>query len=152
MTEPSKEIEPVHVTPIPIATMEGETVRFMVGKFPALTLQMDMGYPRGTYLKIEMLARVRKLSLDEIERGPDKGQTVREHTFAIVESRIVGAYTEQQMDEMDGSGVGGSAAADAPQQEEDEDEHGAEPAGGGPEGRPTRDDVPTGPGPFDVDF
>lgn len=118
MTE-GKEV--VHVTPVPIATMEGETVRFMTGKFPAMTLPMDYGYPRGTHLKIEIVARVRKLSIDEIERGPDKGQLIREHQFAIVEARIVGSYTEEQVDEQEGSGVGGSAAADAPQQEEEED-------------------------------
>ena len=47
--------EVVHKTlEIPVAEFEGEYVRLMIGKLPAIQLEMDYGYARGTHLKLEL--------------------------------------------------------------------------------------------------
>lgn len=122
----------VHVTPMPIAETEGEMIRRMEGKLPGITLQMDYGYPRNTYLKLEVEVRVQSFLTDEIRSGVDKGQLVRRHNFAIEEVKIVGAYTAAQMEQ----GVGGSASASAMMKEQEDERRSTEPAGRGPEGEP----------------
>jgi hypothetical protein len=108
------EVGVVHALEIPVAAFEGEYVREMVGKIPAITLPMDYGYARGTFLKLEVEVRVRRVSVDEVNRGPHKGDLYREHQFTIEEVKIVGAYTAEQMDQGVGGGLAGS-------QEEDDD-------------------------------
>lgn len=118
MTEPSTEL--VHVTPMPIAEVEGEMIRRMEGKLPGLTLQMDYGYKRNTHLRLEVQVRVQSVLVDEIRGGQDRGQLVRRHNFAIEEVKIVGAYTAEEVQQMDH--VGGSASASAMKEQEQEDE------------------------------
>jgi len=101
------EAEKVSVLEMPVAEFEGEMVRLMIGKLPGITLEMDYGYARGTHLKLELEVRVRKVSVDEVSVGRNKGDLYREHQFAIEEARIVGAYTADQLD----PGVGGGLAA-----------------------------------------
>lgn len=128
MTEnPGTEL--VHVTPMPIAEVEGEMIRRMEGKIPGLTLQMDYGYKRNTHLRLEVEVRVQSVLVDEIRGGPDRGQLVRRHNFAIEEVKIVGAYTAAQMEQ----GVGGSASASAVREETEDERRDSEPADGGPE-------------------
>jgi hypothetical protein len=101
--EPSQSVA---VVPIPIAEFEGELVRYMYGKLPGITLQMDYGYARGTHLKLELEVRVRSVEVDEM-KGKNAGELSRLHNFVIEEAKILGAYTAEQLD----PGVGGSAAA-----------------------------------------
>ena len=105
--DPSKDL--VHTTPVEIAVanFEGEMVRYMVGKVPGLTLDMDHGYKRNTHLKVELELRVRKVSTDEYTSGVRKGELYREHLFTVEEAKVIGAYTADELD----PGVGGSAAA-----------------------------------------
>lgn len=126
MAEDSSEKGLVHVMPMAIAEVEGEMIRRMEGKLPGITLPMDYGYPRNTYLALNVMARVQSVLHDEIKSGDDKGQLFRRHNLVFEEVKIVGVYTAEQMDQ----GVGGSASASAVHEEEEE--HGREPAG--PEG------------------
>lgn len=110
--------EVVHSLEIPVAQFEGEFVRHMIGKIPGITLEMDYGYARGTHLKLELEVRVRSVNVDEVTTGKHKGDLKREHTFAIEEAKIIGAYTAEQVDE----GVGGGLAATG-HDVEDEEQH-----------------------------
>lgn len=101
------EQQQVSALEIPVADFEGEYVRLMVGKLPAINLEMDYGYARGTHLKLELEVRVRSVNVDEVSSGRNKGDLVREHKFALEEARIIGAYTADQAEQ----GVGGSLAA-----------------------------------------
>lgn len=118
-------VAPVHTLEIPVAEFEGEMVRVMIGKLPAIALEMDYGYARGTHLKLELEVRVRKVSVDEVTTGKNKGDLYREHQFAIEEARIVGAYTAEQLDE----GVGGGLAATGSDVEDEEQETDDRPEG-----------------------
>lgn len=113
--EPSTEL--VHTTTksleVPVAEFEGEWVRHMLGKLPALVIEMPVGYSRGTHLKMEVEVRVRDVAMKEV-----KGELTREHTFALEEIKLLGAYSADEMD----PGVGGNAAAGA----EGEDDDGTE--------------------------
>lgn len=93
--------EPVHVV-----EHEGEYVRRMTCKLPAITLAMEEGYRRGTHLKMQVEVRVRGVHYDEIGSGKDKGELVRVHTFVLEEARILGAMSDAEAD----PGVGGSAS------------------------------------------
>ena len=108
----SKEV--VHKTPksleVPVAEFEGEWIRKMTGKLQALTLEMPVGYARGTHLKLELEVRVRDVSIRELKDGA----LYREHTFALEEIKLLGAYSADEMD----PGVGGSAAVGAEDEEE----------------------------------
>lgn len=115
---------------MPLAEFEGEMVRTMIGKLPALDLEMEYGYPRGTHLKFEVEVRVRNIAVNEIERGKMKGELVREHKFAIEEVRFVGVYSPDQADQ----GVGGGLAATGNDiEDEEQDNDGAEQPDGGPD-------------------
>lgn len=96
---------------VPVAESDGEYIQSFLGKLPAITLDMPVGYRRGTHLKFEVEVRVRGI-LDDEDR---KGNLHRTHTFALEEVKLIGAYTAEQLD----PGVGGSAAVGA---EDDEDE------------------------------
>lgn len=98
----------VHTTSpvIPVAEFEGEYVRTMIGKIPAINLEMEVGYARGTHLKVEIELRVKGARVDEYAAGKRKGELFREHSFAIEDVKLVGVYTADEMD----PGVGGSAA------------------------------------------
>lgn len=124
----------VHVvTPMPIAEIDGEIVRRMEARLPAVTVAMDYGYPRNTHLMLEAEVRVQSWGVDEIRSGKDKGQMVRTHKLVLESIRIVGAYSHEQMDQ----GVGGSASATAVMKEE-ADARQREPEGpdGGHDGQP----------------
>lgn len=90
---------PVHKTvEIPIAVDEGEFVRYFIGKFPADSVELPVGYPRGTHLKFEMEARIRRTSTDEYTGGKRKGELYREHLMVIEEVRLIGAYAHEEVD------------------------------------------------------
>jgi hypothetical protein len=112
----------VHKTlEIPVAEFEGEYVRIMIGKLPAIDLEMDYGYARGTHLKLELEVRVRSVNVDEVTSGKNKGDLKREHKFVIEEAKIIGAYTADELDQ----GVGGGLAAtgeDIEDEEQDSDD------------------------------
>lgn len=94
------------VTPIPISVFEGEVVRYMDGKIPTITLEMDGGYPRGTHLVMEVPVRVRKVSIEE-GKGKRAGELVRVHDLVVDGDVLMkGAFTAEAMD----SGVGGGLA------------------------------------------
>lgn len=121
MEEESKEIEvveKVHKTvEIPVAEFEGEYVREMIGKIPQIVMEMPMGYARHTHLKLELEVRVGRVLVDEFKSGEKKGQLYREHTLALEEIKLIGAYTADEMD----PGVGGSASVEAYKQEQEEE-------------------------------
>lgn len=93
--------------PIPIAQFEGEFVREMSGRLPAVTMAMAEGYPRGTILRLQVEVRVRNVRYEEIVRGEHKGELVREHVLALESAQMVAAFSPEQ----DRSDVGGSASA-----------------------------------------
>lgn len=105
---------------IPVAEFEGEMVRAMLGKIPAINMEMPVGYARGTHLKVELELRVRSVRVEEDRRG----DLTREHIFALEEIKLVGAYTADDLD----PGVGGSASASAAQDDDDSDERSEEEA------------------------
>lgn len=109
--------EKVHALEIPVAEFEGEYVRTMLGKIPGITLEMDYGYARGTHLKLELEVRVKRVAVDEVASGKNKGDLFRLHEFAIEEAKILGAYTAEQTD----PGVGGGLAATGNDIEDEED-------------------------------
>jgi hypothetical protein len=121
LEEESKEIEvveKVHKTvEIPVAEFEGEYVREMIGKIPQIVMEMPMGYARHTHLKLELEVRVGRVLVDEFKSGEKKGQLYREHTLALEEIKLIGAYTADEMD----PGVGGSASVEAYKQEQEEE-------------------------------
>ena len=98
--------QPMGAEPIPVAQFEGEYVRQMEGRLPAITLEMPEGYARGTHLKMEVEVRVRNVRYEEIARGPEKGDLVRQHVFALEEIKLLSAFDADQAD----PGVGGSAS------------------------------------------
>lgn len=89
-----------------IDTFEGEFVRHMRAKLPAITMNMPEGFPRGTHVRMEVEARVRSVSYPEATDKEHKGDLVRLHEMSIVEVAILG---HQSADEAD-PGVGGSAS------------------------------------------
>ena len=107
---PAKDDEQVYL-PMPVVNFEGEMVRLMMGKLPALTLEMDSGFPRGERLKLELEVRVRSVSVDEA-RGKHKGDLVRTHSFALESARII-------LNEDEEEGVGGGLAANGHDIEDD---------------------------------
>lgn len=94
--------------PIVVAEHEGEYVRVMRGKLPAINLEMEEGYVRNTHLKMELEVRIRNVHYDEITSGKDKGDLVRQHNFALESASIVGAMTPEQAEQ----GVGGGQLVD----------------------------------------
>lgn len=108
--------ELVHATTkaleVPVAEFEGEWIRQMHGVLPSQTIEMPVGYARGTHLKFEIEVRVRDIAIKEI-----KGELTRVHTFAVEDHkvRLLGAYTADELD----PGVGGNAAAGAEEGEDD---------------------------------
>lgn len=102
----------VHSLQMPVVDFEGEMIRIMHGKIPALTLAMDYGYRRGTHVKLELELEVIGISVGEVKTNSKnsehrKGDLIREHTFALREAKIVGVYSAEQAD----LGVGGGLAA-----------------------------------------
>ena len=91
--------------PLVIDTFEGEYVRIMRGKLPAITLEMGEGFPRGTHVKLEVEARVRNVAYQAATGKEHKGELVREHSFVIEEVALLRAMTAEEAD----PGVGGSA-------------------------------------------
>ena len=91
--------------PIPVAEFEGEFVRVMEGKLPAITLDMPEGYARGTHLILNVEARVRNVSYIEDR----KGDLTRQHTFALEEVRLTDAFDPAHRP----TNVGGSMSSEA---------------------------------------
>lgn len=109
----------VHQTPsaveVPVATHEGEYIQTFIGKVPAITLEMPVGYMRGTHLKFEVEVRVRGVSYDEDR----KGNLFAEHKLALEEVKLIGAYTAEQLD----PGTGGSASVAAAGEDDEDEQH-----------------------------
>lgn len=98
---------------IPVSVFEGEYVRVMKGLLPALTLEMEAGYARGTHLQLMVEVRVRDVNFKEVQRG----DLARIHSFALEQIQLIGAFTAEQAD----PGVGGSLAGGR-NEDDDEDE------------------------------
>lgn len=114
---------PVHRTvELPVAEFEGETVRLMLGKIPKQNFQLEYGYQRGTHLKMELELRCRSVLVDEVSSGEHKGELYREHSFAVVEARIIAAYTQEEADALDPVGVGGGLAGPGEPEDQEMDE------------------------------
>lgn len=73
---------------MPVAEFEGEMVRQMEGKLPALTLDMPEGYRRNTHIRMNLEVRVRHV--DHIEDS--RGDLVRRHMFAIEDAQMIDAF------------------------------------------------------------
>lgn len=101
--------------PMVIDSFEGEYVRVMRGKIPAIVVDMPEGFARGTHVKLQVEARVRNVGYNEATDKENKGELVREHSFVVEEVALLGAMTPAEAD----PGVGGSAAA--PKLEERDD-------------------------------
>lgn len=84
-----------------LAEFEGTPISEMVGKLPAITMQMDEGYPRGTHLRMMVEVRVRNVRYEEDRRGG----LSRQHVFALEEAHLVAVFDpEQAVDTVQGSG------------------------------------------------
>ena len=103
--------------PLVIDQFEGEYVRLHSGKLPAINLEMDQGFTRGTHVRFQVEARVRNIGYPESTDKEHKGQLVREHRFVIEEVALVGAMSADEAN----PGVGGSAS----RQIEERDDFGA---------------------------
>lgn len=101
--EPTTDYKPAE--PILIDKFENDFVRDFEGKLPAITMAMPEGYARGTHLKMMVEVRIRNVRYEE---GKNKELT-RQHTFALENIELVGAYHPDELD----PGVGGTAAASA---------------------------------------
>lgn len=93
--------------PMVIDTFEGEYVRVMRGKIPAIVLDMPEGFARGTHVKLAVEARVRNVGYLEATDKDHKGELVREHSFVVEEVALLGSSSPQEAD----PGTGGSAGA-----------------------------------------
>lgn len=98
--------ELVHTTPsaveIPVAQFEGEYIRHMMAKLPAISIEMPVGYKKGTHLKLEIEMRVKEVGFPEMKVAGES-VTVRVHTLAFEDVKLLGAYTADELD----PGVGG---------------------------------------------
>jgi hypothetical protein len=94
---------------IPVAQFEGEFVREMEGKLPAITLAMAEGYPRGTIIRMQIEVRVRNIHYDEIKTKEHRGELIRQHLFALESAQLVAAFSPEE----DHTGAGGGASATA---------------------------------------
>lgn len=97
-------VEPSEVA-IPVAEFEGEFVRSMVGKLPAVPMDMPEGYKRGTHLVFGVEVRVRNVSYEEDKHG----DLSRVHHFALEEVKLLEAFNAEHRP----TNVGGSVAGDA---------------------------------------
>jgi len=100
---------PQSAEPIPVLEFEGEYVRIMEGKLPAITLEMPEGYARNTHLRLDVEVRIRNVHYDETGKGDLK----RIHLLALEEVRLASAHAAGELD----AGVGGSASGEASQTE-----------------------------------
>jgi hypothetical protein len=91
--------------PIPVAEFEGEFVRFFESKLPALSLDMAVGYPRGTHIVLEVETRVRNVSYIEDKNG----DLIRMHVLTLEEVREKEAFDPANRP----TNVGGNSAGDA---------------------------------------
>lgn len=96
---------PDEVKSIPVAEFEGEFIRAFEAKLPAITLDMPVGYPRGTHLQLGVEVRVRYVNFPEDKHG----DLVRQHTLALEEITLLDAFDPASRP----SNVGGNSAGDA---------------------------------------
>ncbi len=100
-------------TPMPIGEFEGELVRVMRGKLPAIELDMAEGYARNTHLKLEIEVRVSSVNHPEIKVGKEL-MLGRVHTLVYEDIKLIGAYTAAQLD----AGTGGDLSEIDPDDDE----------------------------------
>lgn len=90
--------------PILLQDFEGAVVRHMEGRLPAITLEMDEGYRRGTILRLALEVRVKGVGYDEVGK---EGDLVRRHALALEGATLVAAYQpEDARDTVRGSASG----------------------------------------------
>lgn len=90
---------------IPVAEFEGEFVRNMEAKLPALKIGMPEGYQRGTHMILEVEVRVRNVGYNE-----DKdGDLTRLHTLALEQIKLTDVFDPANRP----TNVGGNSAGDA---------------------------------------
>lgn len=112
MTETNPDARP---EPMIVTNFEGEYVRIHRGKLPAITLDMDEGFPRNTHLHLRVEARVRNVNHPEATDKDHKGELVREHLLVIEEVSLVGSQSAEEAD----PGVGGSNGSKAIEERDD---------------------------------
>lgn len=88
----------------PGVEFEGESVHSMEGVLPGLTLDMPVGYTRGTHLALAVEVRVRHVTFAEDRRG----ELVRRHSFALEEIRVTDAFDPNDRPDNVGGSMSGS--------------------------------------------
>jgi len=92
--QPGTELVPVQTSiEVPVAQTEGEFIRKMQGKIPSLTIDMPVGYKRGTYLELRVVMRVRGIAVDDVKVNRELVPT-RIHTLVYEDVQLVAAHTE----------------------------------------------------------
>lgn len=92
----------------PVAEFEGEYVRTMEAKLPALTIAMPEGYKRNMHLVMQVECRVRSLDHPENKSKDHSGELIRMHNLALEEVRLVDAFHPDARP----NNVGGNASGD----------------------------------------
>lgn len=71
---------------------EGDEVTNFAAHLPAVKMEAPEAYPRGTYLTLHLVVRVRSVRLDEDR----KGELTRNHVLALEECTITDTLTPAQ--------------------------------------------------------
>jgi hypothetical protein len=105
MSEQAPDPEPREAEPTAAVFMfEGAPVRELVGKLPAVSMEMEEGYTRGTHIRMMLEVRVRNVRYEEARGGE---HMIRQHVFGLESVELVSAFDPlERRDE-----VGGSASA-----------------------------------------
>lgn len=82
---------------------EGDVVSDMVGKLPAMTVELGESYSRGTVLRMQIEVHVKSVRFEENR----KGELEKHHVFALDDISLVSAFDPSA----DKSAVAGSASA-----------------------------------------
>lgn len=95
---------------------EGDIISDMVGKLPAMQVEMPDSYARGTVLRMQVEVRVKSVRHEENR----KGDLERHHIFALESINLVSSFQPSE----DRTVVTGSASATPAQTPEDAEELG----------------------------
>lgn len=89
--------------PVVLPVFEGESIVGLEGKLPAIAMDMEDGYARGTVLRLQVEVHVRHVRHEENKDGG----LVRLHIFGLDSVELVAAFRPEQAHD----DVGGSASA-----------------------------------------
>lgn len=82
---------------------EGDVVSDMVGKLPAMSVELGESYARGTVLRLNVEVHVKSVRLEENR----KGELERHHVFALDDISLVATFKPEE----DRSAISGSASS-----------------------------------------